>query len=39
MDRNTTKHPARNAIMILLLVALAEWLADVGVALVAWVLK
>lgn len=30
MDRFTSQHPARNAIVILLLVTLAEWIADVA---------
>ncbi len=37
MDRYTAQHPARNAIVILLFIALAEWLADVGVSIAAWV--
>ncbi len=30
MDRYTTQHPARNAVVILLLLTLASFLADVG---------
>jgi cell division protein FtsB len=30
-DRMTSKHPERNAIVILLLIAFACWLADVSV--------
>jgi len=39
MDRFTSNHPARNAIVALLLIALAEWLADVGVSIAAMVLQ
>jgi hypothetical protein len=37
MDRYTSKHPARNAIVILLAIALAESLVDLGCNLAAMV--